>query len=279
MARLVGFIANRPDLCNRFADREQRVLRTRAPERSSLSWGVGFRQSGEILLKRRPLDERRELSVAEMIEDVRSDILIVQARHATVGALSTANTHPFRYAQWLFADTGTIAGFPQVGERLHGSLPRFLQRALRGETDSEMVFHLFLSFLHDAGKLDRSDVPPEECASALKATLALVDRMCTEQQAEVAKLNILLASPDHLIAVRRGAAMAYRVLSGRDDFEPLYEDEGPDRLHMPALEPCRLAVVASNFEGEAPSDGWTEVPEGSIMAFSRMHEPATVATI
>ena len=90
MARLIGFIANRPDLCNRFAEHERDILQTRRESDAiQWGWGVGFFQSGEILLKRRPLDDRRELDVANMIADVRSDILVAHIRHATIGSLRT----------------------------------------------------------------------------------------------------------------------------------------------------------------------------------------------
>jgi predicted glutamine amidotransferase len=276
MARLVGFIANRPDLCNRFAATERRVLSTRNQQGLPWGWGVGFFQSADVLLKRRPLDERRELALADMITDVRSDLLVTHVRRATVGALRTANTHPFRYRHWLFAQTGTLDGFGQLQHRLYESLPSFLQRSVRGETDGEHLFHLFLSFLHDAGRLDSLVVPPEECCAALRATLALVERMGREEGRDSSPVNLLLACPDYLVAVRAGAPMGYRVLQGRADFEPLYDEQGPEKLLMPDLEPCRLAAVASDFDGDAVPEGWTEVGPDAIVVFTRTDVPTTV---
>ncbi len=279
MARLVGFIANRPDLCNRFAAHEADALSAHNEDSSPWGWGVGFFQAGEILLKRRPLDERRELAVVDMIEDVRSDSLLVHVRRATVGALTTANTHPFRYRQWIFADTGTVDGFGELSSRLLETLPKFLQRAVRGDTDSELVFHLFLSFLHDAGKLETPVVPLEDCGRALKASLTMLDRMGSEAELPASRLNILLATPDYLLAVRRGAPMGYRVLAGREDFEPLYDANGPEKMRMPALEPCRLAVVASDFDDAELPEGWHEVQQNTVMALSRKGDPQTIITL
>jgi glutamine amidotransferase len=275
MARLVGFIANRPDLCNRFAVYEREVLRTHNADGTPWGWGVGFLQSGDVLLKRRPLDEHDELAIADMISDVRADLLLAQIRRASIGALRAANTHPFRYRHWLFADTGTVTGFGQLRQRLYESLPRFLQRAVRGDTDSELLFHLFLSFLHDAGRLDSLVVPPEECCTALQASLALLDRMGSDEGLEPSRLNILLATHDYLVAAHRGPAMAYRVLAGRADFEPLYDERGPEKLLMPDLEPCRLAVVASNFDEDDVPTGWQPCAEDSITVFTRSEEPQT----
>ena len=270
MARLVGFIANRPDLCNRFAQYERAALSTHNGNAAQpWGWGIGFFQSGEILLKRRPLDERTELTIDEMIVEVRSDILLAHVRHATVGALRTGNTHPFRYRQWMFADTGTVDGFRDLRAQLYESLPRFLQRSLRGDTDSELLFHLYLSFLHDAGQLDSPHVAPMDASRAIRSSLALLDRIGRETEHEPSSLNLLLATPDYLISAHRGERMAYRILSGRDDFEPLFSEEGPSKMRMPDLEPCRLAVVASDFDKNELPHGWNSVEHGSIMAFTR----------
>jgi glutamine amidotransferase len=280
MARLVGFIANRPDLCNRFAQHEADALRCSQPpmsggEEQPWGWGVGFFQTGEVLLKRRPIDDRAELSVDEMIADVRSDVLIAHVRRATVGTLRTDNTHPFRYRHWMFADTGTVDGFGELRTKLYDSLPQFLRRSLRGDTDSELLFHLFLSFLHDAGQLEQPMVPSEHVFAALKSSLGLLDRLGRDAGVGASKLNILVATPDYLVAAHRGAPMGYRVLAGREDFEALFGDEGPGRLRMPDLQPCRLCVVASDFDGDLP-DGWTALPDRAMAAFTRTDDPHVV---
>src|SRR3954471_13637666 len=174
MARLVGFIGNRPGPGGRVIELEGRALSVRLRPGVTPGWGVGFYQGGEILLKRRPIDDRAELSIIEMTRDIRADALVAQIRLATVGAPRTENTHPFRYRQWLLANTGTVPSFEKLRGRMVESLPQFLQRNVRGETDSELLFHLFLSFLHDAGELDRPHVDHPSARAALRGALALV---------------------------------------------------------------------------------------------------------
>ena len=108
MARLFGIIGNRPDLTARALAFEAEALRARSTG-APLGWGLGFYQGGEVLIRRRPIDERQELDVSGLAADVRADLLIGHVRHATVGALRTENTHPFRYRQWLYAQTGTVS--------------------------------------------------------------------------------------------------------------------------------------------------------------------------
>src|SRR6204780_1264976 len=136
MARLVGFIGNRPDLGARVVELEGRALNVRRPPSVRPGLGVGFYQAGEILLKRRPIDDRPEISLTDLIRDVRADTLVAHVRLATVGAPRTENTPPFRYRQWLFASTGTVDSFVKLRGRLTEQLPQFLHRDVRGETDS-----------------------------------------------------------------------------------------------------------------------------------------------
>lgn len=275
MARLVGFIGNRPDLGARVLEHEGRHLVVRRKSGIVPGWGVGFYQGGEILLKRRPIDDRQELSVAEMTQGLRADALLAHVRVGTVGSSRTENTHPFRYRQWLFAHTGTIESFSTLRGRLSDSLPQFLQRDVRGETDSELFFHLFLSFLHDAGQLDRQDVPASTARTALRSSLSLIDRLCAEEGTGPSTMNILVASPDYLIAAHAGAPMAFRVLHGAEDLERVLGDGGLGRMRLPDFASCRLSLVASDFTEDHLPTGWTPAPDRAILTFTRTDAPQT----
>src|SRR5689334_3936939 len=112
MARLFGLIGNRADLAGRIFHAEAEALRVqskplpveaRTQAGSQFGWGIGIYQGEEVLMRRRPVDDRVELDVAQLAKEIRSDLLIAHVRSATVGAPRTENTHPFRYRQWLYA--------------------------------------------------------------------------------------------------------------------------------------------------------------------------------
>jgi glutamine amidotransferase len=282
MARLVGFIGNRPDLGARVIELEGRALDVRRRSGVTPGWGVGFYQAGEILLKRRPIDDRDEVRPADITRDVRADTLVAHVRLATVGAPRTENTHPFRYRQWIFANTGTVEAFARLRGRLAEQLPQFLHRDVRGETDSELVFHLFLSFLHDAGQLDRPAVDPAAAREALRGAIALVDGLCAEEGASPTALNILVANPEYVIAVHAGTGaangaaaskeMGYRIFQGQQDLERLFGDGGLGRMRIPDYATSRLTLVASDFDDGLPP-GWTSVHERAIVTFTRSDDP------
>jgi glutamine amidotransferase len=279
MARLVGFIGNRPDLGARALalDAAALEIRRRTSEKSGpeggISWGVGFYQGGEILLKRRPVDDRSRINFAELTQDIKADVLVGHIRTATIGALKTENTHPFRYRQWLFAQTGTVPKFEVLRSRLRDSLPQFLARDVRGDTDAELVFYLFLSFLHDAGTLDRGVVDPVEARSALRSSIALVDRLCAEEGEGPARLNIVLACGDYVIAARRSAKMTYQLVQGKHALERLFGHEGLSLMKVPHLASCRLSLVTSDFEEDRVPSGWVLLADKMTVTLSRTDDP------
>src|SRR6185436_15389399 len=126
MARLFGLIGNRGDLAGRVLGSEAEALRVQS-KGGPLGWGTGFYQGGEVLMRRRPIDEHPTIEIVKVAGDVRADVLVGHVRNATVGALRTENTHPFRYRQWLFAQTGTLPAFDAIRDRLVASVPEFLR--------------------------------------------------------------------------------------------------------------------------------------------------------
>ena len=273
MARLFGIIGNRPDLTARVLAFEADALRARS-KGTPLGWGLGFYQGDEVLMRRRPIDEREELDVAKLAADVRADLILGHVRHATVGALRTENTHPFRYRQWLFAQTGTVPAFEQVRDRLVASVPDFLRGDIRGETDAEVMFHVFLSFLHDAGRLGDGAVDAKLVREALRSCLAVVDGMTAEVGGEAAQLNLMVASGDQLVAVHRSdAPMRLRTFHGKVDAELVMGDDPQLRRKIPEIGRSHFSLAASDFDGEPPNGRWKAVTERAIVTMSRDDEP------
>jgi predicted glutamine amidotransferase len=277
MARLFGIIGNRPDLAARVLAFEADPLRARS-KGAPLGWGLGFYQGGEVLMRRRPIDERPDIDVAKLAGDVRADLVVGHVRQATIGPLRTENTHPFRYRQWLFAETGTVSEFDQVRERLIASVPEFLRSGIRGDTDAEVLFHVFLSFLHDAGRLNDGLVEGPLLREALRSTLAVVDGLTSEVGSAVANLNILVSDGDRLIAVHRSdMAMGLRVLSGKTDADTVIGDDPQLRRKIPELGRMHFTLAASDFDEPLPSGRWKAVPDRAIVTMTRDDDPGIEA--
>jgi glutamine amidotransferase len=280
MARLFGLIGNRADLGGRVLAVESASLRvdtTKLPGGPRpLGWGLGFYQGGEVLMRRRPIDERGVVDVAHIAGDVRGDIVLGHVRSATVGGFSTENTHPFRYRQWLFAQAGTIAHFDSIRDRLVASVPEFLRAGIRGETDAEVLFHIYLSFLHDAGRLQEGMVDAAAVGEALRSSLAVADAMAAEVGGEPAAINLVVSNGEFVVALHRGDAMAYREFRGRDDADAILGDDLVLRQRTPDLARMHFTLLASNFD-ETPSSRWKPVKGPALVTLTRADSPVVEA--
>ena len=267
---MFGLIGNRSDLAGRLLRASAAVLRATTEPGNPVGWGVGFFQSGEVLLQRRPSDSRPVVDVTEGLSDIRTDALIAHVRWPAIGSLRTENTQPFRYRAWLFAQTGTVNGFERLGERLLASQPDFLRRNVRGETDAELCFYLFLSFLHDAGHLHAQRVDPRHVRDALVSSAALIDRLSAEEGHAPNVGDVMVCNGEHLLAVHRSGDMAYQEVAGRQAVEELL---GADSRDAPIanVDQTRYTIVASGL-GSSPS-GWTSVGDRVIVSLARDAPP------
>ncbi|MCA9583177.1 MAG: class II glutamine amidotransferase [Myxococcales bacterium] len=178
-----------------------------AEDTGPAGYGLGFYQGGEVLHKKRPLLESVELDWGQVARDVRTDCAVFHLRRGTVGSFRIQNTHPFRMRSWLFAHNGTVDKFDAIQPRILEQIPDFIQRNIRGETDSEHLFHLILSFLHDAGQLDLPDVDEGLVLTSIRSAVHMMDRLSQEVNAPPPTLNCLLTNGRHMFAVRRGQPM------------------------------------------------------------------------
>ncbi len=274
MARLFGLLGNRADLTGRVLAFEREALRAKKNgDRGAVGWGLGFYQGGEVLIRRRPIDEREEIDVAQLGADVRADVVVGHVRQPTVGTLRTENTHPFRYRQWLYAQTGTVSCFDQVRERLVQSVPEFLRAGIRGDSDAEIVFQVFLSFLHDQGKLDDLVVDTGVIHDAIRGSLRVVDSISAEVGGGPAEVNLVVSNGDVVVAAHRRAKMALRTFSGRDDAEAIIGDDQQLRRRTPELGQVQFSLVASDFDSETVPPRWNVVKDRAMVSLTRAAAP------
>jgi glutamine amidotransferase len=248
---------------------------------TALGWGIGFYQGGEVLMRRRPIDDHAVVDVAKAASDVRADVLVGHVRNATVGSLRTENTHPFRYRQWLFAQTGTLPSYDAIRERLLESVPEFLRSSIRGESDAETLFYVFLSFLHDAGRLNDGISDPSHVRDALRSSVAVVDGMAAEVGGESSNINVMVSNGENIFALHRGQQMGYRLLAGKADAENLLGDDLNLRRKTPELEQMHFVLLASDFDDEhsiaastpAAQSRWKVLPDRALVTLERGKDP------
>ncbi|NRA34443.1 MAG: class II glutamine amidotransferase [Polyangiaceae bacterium] len=274
MARVFGFIGNQPALTGPLLKTHAGPLRVRATRGSPLGWGLGFYHAGEALLRRRPVDDREIIDLASVSEQIRTEILLAHIRTPTIGRLRTENTHPFRYREWMFAQTGTIAGFSERRARIMASHPEFLRRNIRGDTDSEVFFFLFLSLLHEAGHLSDNSASPGDARTALRKTFQLIDELGIDGPPQSAGGDLMLSNGDFLIAAHGDGLMGMHEVTGEHAVSELFaHDADAPRVSDPAS--ARFTLIAGALD-ELPN-GWTRVDPGCIVTLTRNGAPGVEA--
>ena len=261
MGRLIGYMSNRADRL-RDALHQERAAIAATPARAD-GWGLGFYQGGEVLHKKRPQTAGEPFDWEDIAGDVQSHCVVAHLRQATVGDFRAENTHPFRMRQWLFAHNGTIDRFAALQPALLEQLPDFLQRNVRGETDSELFFHAVLSFLHDASQIDNPDVDDRHVLHALRSSVALVDRLAAEVGGKPGTLNLVLTNGRKLYALRRGKPFAFVERHG------LHDTRAPAVSARAEADAAALRYVMVLSDGAEPVPGWRNLEEGQVLVVDR----------
>jgi len=148
-----------------------------------------------------------EENLREVSSEVASGLFLAHVRAATGTPVQRTNCHPFRYERWLFVHNGYIADFERVRRDLLFAVDPAFFRTIAGSTDSELMFHLALTFgLADdpLGALERMAGFIEACAGEqgieepLQMTVGLTDgdNLYAARYASGPVVNSLFVSED-----------------------------------------------------------------------------------
>ena len=261
MSRLIGYVANRADRMRDALYQEREVLRQEAAPTDASGWGIGFYAGDEVLHKKRPTRPGELVDWQNIAGDVRSDCAVLHLRQPTVGDFRAENAHPFRMRSWLFAHQGTIGRFDAMRENLAETIPDFLRRNVRGQTDSEYLFHTVLALLHDAGQLDNPDINETQTLTAISAAVTLVERLSAEVGGPEPSLSFILTPGRTMYGLRHGVPLAY--------VERLGLHDPPEDYKAPPTgsTPLRYAMIVSGVE--TPPVGWVALPDRSVAVIQR----------
>jgi hypothetical protein len=73
----------------------------------------------------------------------------------------------------MFAQTGA-PDLESIATRLLEKVPEYLRRNIKGRSPAELVFHIFLTMLHDEGSVDDPNLPVQATGRALASTVKFV---------------------------------------------------------------------------------------------------------
>jgi predicted glutamine amidotransferase len=192
-------------------------------------------------------------NLLELATEIRSPLFLAHVRAGTGTLVQQTNCHPFRYRNWLFVHNGYVADYEVLRRELLLAVRPDLFTNIAGSTDSELLFHLALTF-------GLADDP-----------IAGLERMAGFVEATAAAAGVSDAALQMTVGVSDGVRLyAARYASGTD-VNTLFVSEYVTSVRMLYPENERLAhfsddarVIVSEPLAHLPGL-WREVPAGTAL--------------
>src|SRR4051794_30261991 len=87
-----------------------------------------------------------DANLRELAAHIVSPLFLAHIRATSGSPVQQTNCHPFRHDGWLFVHNGLIEGFGELHRDLLFAVAPELFGSIQGSTDSELLFHLALTF-------------------------------------------------------------------------------------------------------------------------------------
>jgi glutamine amidotransferase len=192
-------------------------------------------------------------NLLELATEIRSPLFLAHVRAGTGTPVQQTNCHPFRYRNWLFVHNGYVADYEVLRRDLLLAVRPDLFTNIAGSTDSEVLFHLALTF------------------GLAQDPIAGLERMAGFVEATAAAAGVRDPALQMTVGVSDGVRLyAARYASGTE-VNTLFVSEGSASVRMLYPENERLAhfsddtrVVVSEPLADLPGL-WREVPAGTAL--------------
>ncbi|HWH44772.1 MAG TPA: class II glutamine amidotransferase [Thermoleophilaceae bacterium] len=204
-------------------------------------------------------------NLRELATQIRSPLFLAHVRAATGTAIQQTNCHPFRHGRWIFVHNGFIADFARIRRELLLAVAPHLFASIEGTTDSELIFHLGLTF-----GLEEEPVP------ALERMAGFVEAVAADHGVpEPLQMTIGLSDGERLYAVRYASGPVANSLYVSEDIAArprggvrltpgqIAGEAYPEDRPLPNLSPGARAIVSEPV-GDLPGL-WLEVPPRSAL--------------
>jgi predicted glutamine amidotransferase len=214
-----------------------------------------------------------DANLRHLAAHVESALFLAHVRATSGTAIQETNCHPFRHGRWLFVHNGVVGDFRELRRDLMLAIDPALFADVQGSTDSEVLFHLALTF-------GLEDDP----ISALGQTIGLVEQTARRHGLEPAiQASIGVSNGASLWAVRYASAEEPRSLFVSSDAATVRR-LNPDNPRLQRLRDEDRIVVSEPI-ADLPG-AWHEVAASTALIVApggglehRPFQPAVGASI
>jgi predicted glutamine amidotransferase len=191
-----------------------------------------------------------DANLTELGRLVRSRLFVAHVRATTGTAVQQTNCHPFRHGRWLWAHNGAVRDYASVRRDLVLAVEPSLFPSMAGSTDSEVMFHLALTF-------GLADDP----VGAVQRMAGFVEDVGRAHGVEhPLQMTVLATDGGDLYAFRYSSEGRSRTLFHSAEVAGLRERH-PEVAELAGLSDETRAIVSEPL-GRLPG-AWVEFPESS----------------
>ena len=193
-----------------------------------------------------------DANLRDLAAHIESPLFMAHVRAAIGSPVQQTNCHPFRHGRWLFVHNGFIAGFDILRRDLMLAVDPALFAEVQGSTDTEVVFHLALTF-----------GLKEDPIRALEKTVGLIEATADRHGiAGAVQASFGVSDGVSLWAVRyatEGRARSLFASADADTVRSLH----PDNRRLQRLSPDDRLIVSEPFS-DLPGV-WRKIPEATAV--------------
>ena len=193
-----------------------------------------------------------DFNLRDLAAQVESPLFLAHVRATSLATVQETNCHPFRYKNWLFVHNGEIFEVEKIRRALLMEIAPELFSNVLGTTDSEVLFHLALTFGLEKDPL-----------GALERMAGCVEKIAKENGiAESLWMTLGISDGKTLYAVRYASDGEAPTLYYSKAVEDLVE-LGLSAEASKSLGPDARMVVSEPIGKLA--DAWVTVPQSSAL--------------
>jgi predicted glutamine amidotransferase len=192
-------------------------------------------------------------NLLDLATEIRTRLFLAHVRAGTGTPVQQTNCHPFRYRNWVFVHNGYVGGYRRLRRDLLLAVRPELFENIAGSTDSELMFHLALTF-------GLTDDP-----------IAAIARMAGFVEATAAAAGVDEPALQMTVGVSDGERLYAAQYASGPEVNTLFVSEDPESVRMLYPDSERRAhfgdearVVVSEPLTQLPGL-WREVPPGTAL--------------
>ncbi|GAV53135.1 hypothetical protein ZYGR_0AI04170 [Zygosaccharomyces rouxii] len=208
-----------------------------------------------------------------LAEKTKSELVFAHVRASTYGILSETNCHPFTYHSLCFMHNGGISNFAKIKRTLLNHIDDEYLNFLKGSTDSECAFALFLNTLKKLGHNpaeEQGNFGHSALREAMLRTIEMIKDWTKEagrglEQVEPSLLNFAVTDGSSVVVSRYITSKTDEAASLHFSCGSRFVESSPGEYRVERLDRNQDVIMVASEPLTFERGDWTAVPTNSIL--------------